>query len=39
MRFSGSYEPGDVTFLLKVVDIATTDVAEKERLIQAGTHY
>ena len=39
MNFSGSYEPGDVTFLLKVVDIATTDVAEKERLIQAGTHY
>ena len=39
MEFSGSYEPGDVTFLLKVVDIATTDVAEKERLIQAGTHY
>lgn len=39
MNFSGSYEPGDVTFLLKVVDIAVTDVAEKERLIQAGTHY
>lgn len=38
-KFPGSYESGDVTFLLKVVDIATTDVAEKERLIQAGTHY
>lgn len=36
----GSYEPGDVTFLLKVVDIAATDVAEKERAIQSGTrHY
>ncbi len=39
MSFSGSYEAGDVTFLLKVVDITTTDVADKERLIQAGTHY
>lgn len=39
MNFPGSYEAGDVTFLLKVVDIAETDVAEKERLIQAGTHY
>lgn len=39
MKFSGSYEPGDVTFLLKVVDIAETDVADKERLIQTGTHY
>lgn len=39
MNFSGSYAIGDVTFLLKVVDIAATDIAEKERLLQAGTHY
>lgn len=39
INFPGSYESGDVTFLLKVVPIAETDVAEKERLIQAGTHY
>jgi hypothetical protein len=37
--FSGSYDPADVTFLLKPVALAPTQVAEKERLIQAGHHY
>jgi hypothetical protein len=38
--FSGSYDPADVTFLLKPVRLAPTDVAEKERLIQSGRrHY
>src|SRR5271155_3090330 len=39
-RFHGSYAPEDVTFLLKVVNMAATDVAEKERAIQSGQrHY
>jgi len=38
--FSGSYDPADVTFLLKPVRLAPTAVAEKERLIQSGArHY
>ncbi|QDU19463.1 cysteine protease StiP family protein [Urbifossiella limnaea] len=38
--FSGSYDPADVTFLLKPVRLAPTPVAEKERLIQSGArHY
>jgi len=38
--FSGSYDPVDVTFLLKPVRLAPTDVADKERLIQSGArHY
>lgn len=38
--FSGSYEPADVTFLLKPADIATTGVEEKEAAIQSGRrHY
>jgi hypothetical protein len=38
--FSGSYRPGDVRFLLKPIDIAPIDLAEKERLIQSGQrHY
>jgi hypothetical protein len=38
--FSGSYAPADVTFLLKTLDVAYTDVEEKERLIQSGKrHY
>lgn len=38
--FSGSYAAEDCTFLLKPVDLAPTDVAEKERLIQSGRrHY
>lgn len=38
--FSGSYDPCDVQFLLKPVDMKPTPVAEKERLIQTGTrHY
>lgn len=38
--FSGSYAPGDVTFLLRPVSIDPTPTAEKERLIQSGTrHY
>jgi len=37
---SGSYNPEDVIFLLNEIDIAPTDVAEKERLIQSGEkHY
>jgi hypothetical protein len=40
MTFSGSYHADDVTFLLKPVQLAFTDVAEKERLIQSGQrHY
>ncbi len=38
--FSGSYEPDDVTFLLKPVQMAPTPLEEKERLIQSGQrHY
>lgn len=38
--FSGSYSPGDVTFLLKPVRLRATGIAEKERLIQSGRrHY
>ncbi len=38
--FSGSYDPADVTFLLKPVVLAPTAVEEKERLIQSGRrHY
>jgi hypothetical protein len=38
--FSGSYDPADVSFLLKPVRLAPTPVAEKERLIQSGArHY
>src|SRR5262249_15380076 len=38
--FSGSYDPDDVTFLLKRVRLEPTPVAEKERLIQSGRrHY
>lgn len=37
---TGSYRPEDVTFLLKRVQIASTDLATKERLIQSGAaHY
>lgn len=40
MTFHGSYEPDDVTFLLKPAQIGFVDVEEKERLIQSGTrHY
>ncbi len=38
--FSGSYSPDDVTFLLKPVTLAATDVATKEAMIQSGRrHY
>ena len=38
--FSGSYDPEDVTFLLKPVTLQPTSVAEKELLIQSGRrHY
>lgn len=38
--FSGSYDPADVTFLLKPVALAPTGVADKEALIQSGRrHY
>ncbi len=39
-NFSGSYKPSDVTFLLKPVNIISTDVLAKEQLIQSGkAHY
>ena len=38
--FSGSYQPEQVTFLLKRTQIRPTDTWEKERLIQSGEkHY
>ena len=38
--FSGSYQPEQVTFLLKRTQIRPTDTLEKERLIQSGEkHY
>lgn len=38
--FHGSYAPEDVAFLLKVIDLPMTPVAEKERRIQSGqSHY
>ena len=38
--FSGSYDPDDVRFLLRPVDVPFTDVETKERLIQSGArHY
>jgi hypothetical protein len=40
MSFSGSYAPEDVQFLLKPVRLASTEIEEKERLIQSGAkHY
>jgi hypothetical protein len=40
MTFHGSYAPEDVTFLLKPAEVALTDVATKEALIQSGArHY
>jgi hypothetical protein len=40
MSFSGSYDPADVTFLLKPVTMAATGVAAKEAAIQSGRrHY
>lgn len=40
MAFHGSYAPEDVTFLLKPAEVALTEVAEKEALIQSGArHY
>lgn len=36
----GSYQPSDVTFLLKEIDIPSTAIETKERLIQSGQrHY
>ena len=38
--FSGSYDPGDVTFLLTPLDLETVPVAEKERQMRSGQrHY
>ncbi len=38
--FSGSYDPADVTFLLRPVTMAATSVVEKEAAIQSGRrHY
>ena len=40
MMFSGSYQPDDVIFLLKPIELEPTDLAQKERLIQSGKrHY
>lgn len=40
LTITGSYNPEDVTFLLKPVQITPTDVRTKERLIQSGAaHY
>ncbi len=40
MSFHGSYDPDDVTFLLKPVALAPTPIAEREALIQSGrAHY
>lgn len=40
VSFSGSYDPADVTFLLKPSAIESVGVAEKEWLIQSGArHY
>lgn len=40
MSFHGSYDPQDVTFLLKPVDLAPTPIADKEAAIQSGArHY
>ncbi len=36
---AGSYAPGDVTFLLQLIEPRFIDIEEKERLIQSGTHY
>jgi ribosomal protein L7Ae-like RNA K-turn-binding protein len=38
--FSGSYDPGDITFLLQDVALEATSIADKEKAIQSGTrHY
>ncbi len=37
--FSGSYDAGDVEFLLQPQQIQTVSIAEKERLISSGQHY
>jgi hypothetical protein len=38
--FSGSYDPADVVFLLKTINLAPTPQAERERRMQAGlAHY
>ncbi len=40
MPLSGSYDAGDVTFLLKPIDMPATPVEEKEEAIQSGRrHY
>ena len=39
MTFSGSYDPADVSFLLRPIALVPTPVAAKERLIQNGRHY
>ncbi|MFK7893180.1 MAG: cysteine protease StiP domain-containing protein [Granulosicoccus sp.] len=40
LTIAGSYNPEDVTFLLKPVQITPTDVRTKEKLIQSGAaHY
>jgi hypothetical protein len=38
--FSGSYQPGEVAFLLRPLQLETTSLQERERLIQSGQcHY
>ncbi|WP_436659820.1 cysteine protease StiP family protein [Acinetobacter sp. P1(2025)] len=40
LGFSGSYQPNDVSFLLRKLNIAHTNVEDKEKLIQSGKkHY
>lgn len=40
MNFSGTYLDDDVQFLLKEIDISSTDIHNKEKLIQSGqSHY
>ena len=40
MSFSGSYAPEDVEFLLTPIEMPSTPVEERERLIQSGArHY
>ena len=40
LGFHGSYRPEDITFLLNIIQLKPTPVAEKERLIQSGQkHY
>jgi hypothetical protein len=40
LPFSGSYDPQDAVFLLKVIELPPMDISERERVIQSGSgHY